>query len=77
MSVSCCRFSSKVVVPIPLPARKLCRTSWNEMEDNNLRLIILLVDFYITSKRPNLPYFGATHKIHVRSINTIYIIINQ
>ena len=53
MEMSCSiRFTPRVAVPLPLPARKPCIASWNWMEDDIRRLMIPDTPFHRTSTRP-------------------------
>ena len=51
----CSSFASKAAVPVPLPAQKPCRESWNWMEDNIRQLMMPDIAFHMTSTRPIPP----------------------
>ena len=50
--ILCNIFALRVAVPVPLPAKNPYRASWNWMEDNIRRLVILDIAFHGTSTSP-------------------------
>ena len=55
---SCARLSSRISVPIPLPAHNPCSTSWRRTLDLRLLSIIASTTFHINPNRP-IPWMSV------------------